>query len=120
MLQTYLLHSSPPRVLSSSGDLLPFSALPIYLFEQFPFLEAIWPSLMQTLNEGELIRIPYIYAPHPKLEGYYHFEFTPGNLISSSLFLHIINCTSEAIAKLEDLQRRNEQAILNAFVNIPT
>ena len=117
MIQTLLLHTSPPRVLSSSGGLI---ITPIFLFEQFPFLEAVWPGVIQSLSDGQLIRIPFIHAPHPKLQGYYHFDFVPGDLMSSSLFLHIINCTAEAMGKREQLQRENEQAILNSFVNIPT
>ena len=117
MTQTLLLHTSPPRVLSSSGGLI---TTPVFLFEQFPFLEAVWPAVIQSLSDGQLIRIPFIHTPHPKLEGYYHFEFVPGDLVNSSLFLHIINCTTEATDKREHLQRENEQAILNSFVNIPT
>jgi hypothetical protein len=120
MLQTYLLHCTSPKVLSSSEDLLPAELSQACLFEQFPFLEAIWTSLVQSLSEGQLVRIPFVHAPHPKLRGYYHFEFSPTSLPPSSLFVHIINCTAEAMDQREELQRKNEQAIHNSFVNIPT
>jgi hypothetical protein len=80
MLQTYLLHCTSPKVLSSSEDLLPAELSQACLFEQFPFLEAIWTSLVQSLSEGQLVRIPFVHAPHPKLRGYYHFEFSPTSL----------------------------------------